>query len=244
MEWNDGEVNRKSDEDPSSSDRLSAPLHRDKNDREWISGFLYFVLDVALNAVIIIGLVFVIRIYLIAPFRVFGPSMCDTLNYIDGRCVKDNGEYIIVNKILYHHFGDLSFGNPDRGDIIVFRPRLSSPEFYIKRIIGIGGDTVTLDGGYVYLENEEFPERIRLDESYLSASSFGSTYPYSGGESSFTVPEGQYFLLGDNRRFSSDSRHCFSSNGCGPSDNPFLSFENISGKAWVVLWPFDLIRHL
>lgn len=205
---------------------------------------LFFLLDVALNVAIIVGLAMIIRLYVMTPFRVYGQSMCNTLNYIDGQCVRGNGEYIIVNKILYRKFGDFSLSAPKRGDIVVFRPPLSEGEFYIKRVIGLPGEKVELRGGYLYIYNEEHPDGFQLNESYLNAFNAGNTYVYDGDVMVFDVPQGSYFLLGDNRAASSDSRTCFSEMRCTPFDSPFLPFDRIEGKAWISLWPFDTIRVL
>ncbi|MBI2463420.1 signal peptidase I [Candidatus Peregrinibacteria bacterium] len=206
----------------------------------------FFCFDVLLNALIIIGLVFLIRSYLISPFRVFGPSMCDSLNYIDGVCVNANGEYIIVNKILYRKFRNFQISPPKRGDIIVFHPPQNFEEFYIKRIIGLPGEKIEIRDGYVYLFNEINPKGIRLEEPYLNETNQGNTFVYGpNGIMSYEVPENSYFLLGDNRIKSSDSRFCFSNQGgCAPGDLPYLPFENIEGKAWISLWPIASSRIL
>lgn len=210
-----------------------------------------FALDILLNIIIIFGLVFIIRTYLISPFQVFGPSMCNTLNYINEKCEQGYGEYIIVNKAVYQNFFGWQVGKPQRGDVIVFHPPQNNKEFFIKRIIGVPGDTVKLLDGYVYIFNKEYPEGLKLNEPYLSPWNVGNTIPspYKGSSTVFEVPEGHYFVLGDNRQQSSDSRSCFKENGlsgdCGdPGITPFLPADHIEGKAWVVLWPFHLVRAL
>ena len=88
---------------------------------------LYFALDLLLNIAVIVVLVFTVRTYLISPFQVYGPSMCNTMNFLGGRCQDGFGEYLIVNKALYR------MEPPQRGDIIVFRPPHNESEYYIKR---------------------------------------------------------------------------------------------------------------
>lgn len=207
---------------------------------------LFFSFDVILNALIIIGLVVLLRTYLISPFRVFGPSMCDSLNYIDGVCSDRNGEYIIVNKFFYKKFGDFQLLAPKRGDIIVFHPPQNSREFYIKRIIGLPGEKIEIHDGYVYIFNSTYQNGTRLEEPYLNETNQGNTFVYRPESVvSYEVPENMYFLLGDNRIKSSDSRFCFGSNGgCSPTDSPYLPFENIEGKAWISLWPLGTARVL
>lgn len=205
-----------------------------------------FWLDIALNLVIIVGLVFVIRSYLISPFQVYGPSMCDTLNYIDDNCNRGYGEYLIVNKFNYQNFLGWQVGLPKRGDIVVFHPPLNDEEFFIKRIIGLPGETVKIEDGKVFIYNDERPDGYELEEQYLSANNAGATHPLISNLRTFEVPENQYFVLGDNRQQSSDSRSCFieslSGSKCGENGStPFLTMDNMEGKAALILWPLQKI---
>jgi signal peptidase I len=150
-----------------------------------------------------------------ARVRVEGFSMVPTL---------DNGEYVLISRISY------LTGNYQRGDIIVFRPPMypdipllqrffglpgfdDQYEDYIKRIIGLPGETVKIDNGSVYINN------VPLVEPYIEAPP-----DYSN---SWVVPDGELFVLGDNRNNSADS-HAWG----------FLPEKNILGKALVVYWPF------
>jgi len=205
---------------------------------------LWFITDVGINALIIIVLVFLMRHLVFSPFQVSGPSMCDTLNNFDGNCVHGNGEYIIVNKASYIDVFGWSLSEYERGDIVVFEPPGGDEgEFYIKRIIGLPGETVKLDDGNVYIYNDEYPDGIMLDEKYLNESNYGKTYAFDSGLDTFEVPEGMYFVMGDNRRASSDSRRCFGQSDC-TSEDAFVSEDAIQGKGWLVLWPFDRLRVL
>jgi signal peptidase I len=117
------------------------------------------------------------------------------------------GNFVIVNKVAY------KLGTPGRGDVIVFRyPPDPNREPYIKRVIGLPGDTVRVSGGTVYVN--DFP----LAEPYISA-------PPSY-EGTWLVPENSLFVLGDNRNSSSDS-HAWG----------MVPLENVIGKAEVVYWP-------
>lgn len=207
------------------------------------AGQVAFWLDIALNLIIIVGLVFLIRTFVISPFQVFGSSMCDTFNYFDGQCQSGYGEYIIVNKFGYQNFFGWQVGTPKRGDVVVFHPPHNNEEFFIKRIIGLPGETVKINDLKVYIYNEEYPDGIELEEQYLNNINRDNTKPREAG-SVFEIPQGSYFVLGDNRVGSSDARSCFkesvSQGKCGENGNsPYLTLDHIEGKALVVLWPLN-----
>lgn len=209
------------------------------------SNQLAFWLDIALNLIIIVGMVFIIRTFVISPFQVFGSSMCDTFNFFDGKCNSGYGEYIIVNKFGYQNILTWQVGTPQRGDVIVFHPPHNDQEFFIKRIIGLPGETVKLEESKVVIYNTEHPDGFEISEPYLNSRNAGNTKPREAG-SVFEVPEKNYFVLGDNRVGSSDSRSCFkesiSQGKCGENGNsPYLTMDHIEGKAMLVLWPLNHI---
>lgn len=219
--------------------------------RSGLKGKLKFLGEILLDAVVIIGLVVVIRTYVIAPFQVHGTSMCNTLNYHNNVCNTGFGEYLIVSKFAY------IIGKPARGDIVVFRPpgtvkyskfesliktlfHLDEQEFFIKRIIGLPGETVELKNGYVYITNQDNPNGFKLDETYLSPINQGNTQPLIPGKTKFVVPEERYLVFGDNRVVSTDARSCFRSslgNGCTFEGDHYIGMENIEGKSSLVLFP-------
>lgn len=203
---------------------------------------LLWLLDLGVNVAVIFILVLVIQKWIIAPFDVSGASMCDTLNIIDGKCATGYGEKIIINEAIY------LFNEPERGDIVVFRVRDSEETYYIKRIIGIPGDTVEIEGGEVYVTPKNSKEKIKLDEKYLNASNKGNTENYFSGFTTFHIPENKYFVLGDNRQNSTDSRRCLSnflSIECKEHpENAMVDIKAIRGKAWLVWWPLGNIRVL
>lgn len=204
---------------------------------------LLFVLDVLMNVAVIVFLVFVIRSFIVSPFRVSGPSMCDTFNDYDGRCLHGNGEFIMIYKLGYLNVLGWQIGVPDRGDVVVFRPPHDEKgDSYIKRVIGLPGEVVEIRDNYVYVINDDFPEGLKLDESvYLNSANWGHTEVPSD-RTRFEVPEDHWFVLGDNRRVSSDSRRCFEQSGCTSSNTPFITMEHIQGRAWVVMWPLNRLR--
>lgn len=214
---------------------------------------LLYILDLALNLVVIFILVIVIQRWIIAPFDVSGASMCDTLNHINGQCVNDYGEKIIINEATY------LITEPKRGDIIVFKTEdktgdfslkemigLSDDKYFIKRVIGLPGETVEIKNGKVYITEVGAKEEYELNEEYLNEENSENTKAYFSDLTVFTIPEKSYFVLGDNRRSSTDSRSCFQSRidqSC--KDIPGASYvkeEFIRGKAWLVWWPFSNIR--
>ncbi|PJC36541.1 signal peptidase I [Candidatus Peregrinibacteria bacterium CG_4_9_14_0_2_um_filter_53_11] len=209
---------------------------------------LYFVGDLLLNIVIIVILVGVIRTFLLSPFQVFGPSMCDTLNTIDGECKSGFGEYLIVNKALYREVGEWRIGDPERGDIVVFRPPHNTKDFYIKRVIGLPGEKIKIQNGKVFIFNEEHQSGWQIPEPYLNEHNKDKTYLIPAQRSeTFEVPAGEYFVMGDNRDKSTDSRSCFhgsSADACEDRSDHFLERSSIEGKASIVLWPFRTIRIL
>lgn len=213
--------------------------------KEKTKKILLWLLDLVINIAIIFILVIVIQKWIIAPFDVSGASMCDTLNKISGKCTNTYGEKIIINEAIY------LFNDPDRGDIVVFKVKEEGdPEekYFIKRVIGLPGDTVEIKGGYVYLTVKGTKEKIQLKEDYLNINNSGNTKAYFSGFNVFKVPEDHYFVLGDNRQASTDSRSCFKSNiSISCKDHPeeaFVKREVIRGKAWVVWWPLNNIRAL
>jgi signal peptidase I len=121
------------------------------------------------------------------------------------------GELLVVNKWAY------KFGQPHRGDIIVFHHNFQPPEDYIKRIIGLPGDEVTVNVGKVYINGEQ------INEPYIAAS---PTY-----DGTWTVPADELFVLGDNRNRSSDS-HIWG----------FVPMDDVVGRAVLIYWPPQDIR--
>jgi signal peptidase I len=195
--------------------------------------FLWIV-DLLVNLGVILILVVVIQKWIVAPFDVSGSSMCDTLNKVEGECQSGYGEKIIINEALY------VFNDPVRGDIVVFKSPEHSDKYFIKRVIGLPGDIVEIRDGEIYINNEQ------IDEPYLNDTNRGNTKIYLSNFSVFEVPEDQYFMLGDNRKASTDSRSCFSSTlSITCKENPekaFIQRDSIRGKAWLVWWPLSSFR--
>lgn len=181
-----------------------------------------FLLDVAVNCAVIIVMFLLVQKVIAAPFQVVGNSMDNTLQ---------DGEYIVVSKL------DYLFGEPERGDVIVFHPPQNKKNFYIKRIIGTPGDTVRINGGKVSVNGKT------LNETYLPKTLRTCLTAYlqecEQEDKSYIVPEKKYFVLGDNRTGSSDSRAWYDDNN---NPDPFVDYKQIQGKTRIVLWPITEAR--
>jgi signal peptidase I len=191
----------------------------------------FHALDVFFNIVIIVAFVAGIRTFLVSPFQVEGNSMISTL---------EDNQYIIINKLAYY------LSNPERGDVVVFRPPGERKKYYVKRVIGHPGDTVIIRDGYVFLDSSTGEEIELNEDSYLNSSSLGKTFrhPPASGDTSeirFTVPEKQFFVLGDNRQGSLDSR---SFTGIDGTSHPFVEDDDIKGRVWFVALPMTKIHAL
>ncbi|MDP7477176.1 MAG: signal peptidase I [Candidatus Peribacteraceae bacterium] len=191
----------------------------------------FHLFDVLLNIVIIVAIVATIRTFLISPFQVEGNSMLSTL---------EHKQYIIINKLVYH------MGSPERGDVVVFRPPNDPRKPYVKRIIGIPGDEVIIRDGFVSLRKSGSEKEVELSEPYLNSKNAGRTFqaPPSSGDTDevrYGVPEGAYFLLGDNRQGSLDSRSFRDASGDAV---PFAPEDNILGRVWLIALPLSKLHAL
>jgi signal peptidase I len=146
-------------------------------------------------------------IYLIVNFftmrcEVDGPSMQPTL---------ETGQRLVVYRLAY------VFSEPERGDVVVFHSPLNPDDNLVKRIIGLPGEIVSIQDGHIYIDGELLEEPDFIPEPY-----------YSG---TWEVPEGHYFVLGDNRNASNDSH--------GWGEAAPIAAEEIIGRAWISYWPPD-----
>ena len=188
-------------------------MARYRRGRQKEHGIIRELLGWIIYILIIIGLTYLIITYVGQRTRVSGSSMETTLS---------DGDNLIVDKISYR------FRDPKRYDIIVFPYKYEENTYYIKRIIGLPGETVQVTGGYVYINGE-----------LLESDIYGAEPMADGGIASepITLGADEYFVLGDNRNHSSDSRD--------PSVG-ILHREELLGRAWVRIYPFDqmgVIRH-
>lgn len=129
-------------------------------------------------------IVVVIRIFIAQPFIVSGSSMVPTF---------ENGEYLIIDEVSYR------LSDPKRDDVIVFKYPNDQTKFFIKRIIGLPEETVDIKGSTITITNKDHPEGFVLDQPFIKNNSNTINH--------FELKTGEYFVMGDNRTASSDSRY-------------------------------------
>jgi signal peptidase I len=179
---------------------------------------------------IAILLALVIRTLIVQAFTIPSGSMMDTLLV---------GDYILVNKFLYGpelpvtDYRLPGFRDPERGDIIVFKYPQDEKRDFIKRIVGTPGDTVQVRGDQVVLNGRPLAEPyVRKTEGPLGDRAQPSYCGYAYGCEPTVVPAGSYFVMGDNRNNSQDSRYW-----------GFVKKDKIKGKAFLIYWSWDGYRH-
>jgi signal peptidase I len=191
-----------------------------------------------LETALFILLVFFIVRGIVQNFKIEGSSMEPTLH---------TGQYILVNKLVYFHF-DLNaplrlfpgqedlppriiypFHQPQRGDIVVFEYPRDVSKDYIKRVIGLPGETVEIRDGSVFVNGAQ------IEQPYLDGAATYCVAGYPCHTGAVTVPQGQVFVMGDNRANSSDSREWNA-----------LPLDRVVGQAWVIYYPvsdWGLVPH-
>lgn len=166
-----------------------------------------FFIELLKFALIAAVIVLPLRLFIAKPFIVSGASMEPTF---------DTGQYLIVDELSYR------FIEPERGDVVIFRYPRDPSQYFIKRVIGLPGETVRIERGEVSV-TDAAGEELALDESYI-------THRGNGADMNVTLGDGEYFVMGDNRPESSDSRIW-----------GVLPRENIVGRAFARLLPLQQI---
>ncbi len=154
----------------------------------------------AAETIILAVVIFLLLQLVVRNFRIVGDSMFPTL---------ESGQFLLVERVSYR------FSEPKRGDIIIFEYPRAPQEDFVKRVIGLPGETVEITGGDVYING------ALLEEPYVHGQRTLAYRPIS-----ITLGPDEYFVMGDNRNASSDSRTW------GP-----LPRHNIIGRAWLCYWP-------
>ena len=170
-------------------------------------------LEIVEIIVIAVAAVFIVRTFLVQPFLVSGTSMSPNFS---------NGDYVLVDELTYR------IRQPERGEIVVFHDPEDYGTYFIKRIIGLPGETIQIDNNTVTVFNVSNPKGFALDESYLPA---GTVTSVPGVTDRYVLSSSTYLMLGDNRTNSFDSR----SWGALPA-------KNIVGLVRVRLWPLAAVQ--
>jgi signal peptidase I len=184
------------------SNAIEPVIKRKSNARIFLENVVYIA--------IAIGLALLVQKFIIRPFVVNGASMDPTLA---------TGDYLLIDEVTYR------LREPERGDVVVFRAPPEPTKFFIKRIIGLPGDTVSISGSKITITNEANPKGFVLSEPFITH--------ISSNQLVVTVPDGEYFVMGDNRSGSFDSR----SWGTLPK-------ENLRGRALFRLLPIKELDYL
>jgi signal peptidase I len=174
-----------------------------------MKNFLSFLFETLKIVVIALVIVVPIRYFLFQPFLVKGQSMEPNF---------ENGDYLIVDEISY------KFSNPQRGEVVVFKYPHDTSQRYIKRIVGLPGETMEIKDGKIFISGKTLEEISYLPPNFFTPD-FGFT--------KITLGEDEYFVLGDNRLHSSDSRRW----GTVPR-------EDIIGRVFVRAWPLAALAKI
>jgi len=171
--------------------------------------FLYSIWEIAEVVLIALIAVFIVRSFLIQPFLVNGASMEPNFS---------SGDYLIIDEISYR------LRAPERGEVVVFHYPNDESTYFIKRIIGLPGERIMLKDGKIRIFNNQQPQGFLIEENYLP--SYVSTY----GDKDVILKDDEYFVLGDNRSASFDSRSWGA-----------LKKSEIVGVVRLRLWPINKV---
>lgn len=171
----------------------------------YLKSFFEFSWDIVKTAAIALILAGLVRYFLVQPFFVEGASMKPNF---------ENGEYLLIDEISYY------FQNVERGEVVVFHYPLDTSKYYIKRVVGLPEETIEVKDGKINIYNSAHPEGLAINETYLDGNS------KTDGNVKKKLGNGEYFVLGDNRAVSSDSRRW-----------GVLPKSDIVGRVWLRAWP-------
>ncbi len=191
-------------EKPQQQEQVSTENQHHQGALVHIGLFFLELIKIALLAGLTIWLV---RYFLFKPFYVKGESM--EPNFYER-------EYLIIDELSYR------FRAPERGEVVVVKAPIAEKDFYLKRIIGLPGERVKIEDNKVIIYNRDFPQGKVVEENYLSEQTPGSL--------TLTLTSDQYFVLGDNRDASFDSRRF------GPIEK-----DSIIGRTWIRGWPLTRV---
>ncbi|MEX0621716.1 MAG: signal peptidase I [Candidatus Woykebacteria bacterium] len=172
------------------------------------------VVDIIETVVVAAAIFVVVYLFLLQPHQVKGASMEPTFH---------DSEYILTDKVSYR------FSQPQRGDVVIFKAPTNPDVDFIKRIVALPGERLEIKNSTIIIYNDENPRGFTLSEPYeIMEPIVGGSYLREG--KIIEIPENSYFVFGDNRTHSFDSREW------GP-----LTKDKIIGKAWIRYWPITKI---
>ena len=169
--------------------------------------------------------------------------LVDKFSYLDfSQDTPDSTEGILGSIASIWKKIPIHIGDPIRGDVVVIKPHVDkSREHYIKRVIALPWDGIKFESGSVFVKPKWTEDFVRINEPYLTLSNSGHTYlPEYIEQNEFIVPEDTYWVMGDNRQNSADSRQCFQ-NCFGVGINAhFIKRSNVIGKVLINFWYFNI----
>lgn len=202
---NNAEKEARSCSEPRSTTGIVSPIPCEEKPESWWD----FIKEIIRFTLLSLAIVLPIRFFIAQPFLVSGASMDPTFA---------DGQYLIIDELSYY------FNNPQRNEVIVFKYPLMPSKYFIKRIIGLPSETVIVHDNDITIINTEHPEGMKLDETYVKNPDSQMR------DINIKLSDSQYYVMGDNRIASSDSRDW------GPVDKKF-----ITGHVFVRLLPFNKI---
>lgn len=174
------------------------------------------VMEILIYIFIIFFCLYIFPTYIMERTVVSGESMEDTLH---------NNESLLVNKLSYR------FGDPQRYDIIVFKPKGQDvDEYYVKRIYGLPGETIYIEKNNIYVNGE------KIDDPYAKDAMDDDVIEIGTPEQPYTLKEDEYYVLGDHRSVSMDSRYSPDNDEDAPGP---VKRDNIVGKVFIRIWPLN-----
>lgn len=179
--------------------------------KEFLRAATDFILDTFETILMALAMFVMMYLFLAQPHQVNGESMIPSF---------EDKELLLTEKVSYH------FREPRRGEVVIFKYPKAHEYDYIKRLIGLPGETLLIENGQITIFNETHPDGFVLNEPYLApgTKTYGRTTIETGLK--FKIPEGQYVVMGDNRERSSDSREWGT-----------VRRDEMVGSAWMRYWP-------
>lgn len=166
-----------------------------------------FLIELLESAALSLIIILPIRFFIIQPFFVKGQSMEPNFR---------ENDYLIIDELSF------KLREPQRGEAVVLRSPFEKNYFFIKRIIGLPGETISVKNGEVWIYSQDYPQGKVLDEVYLESNEM------TDGNLEVKIGPDQYFVMGDNRRYSYDSRRW-----------GLLNQSDLIGRVWLRLWPIN-----